>query len=239
MDNFFVFNGRGTLEFGMAVSKQPNRPTPTRRRSKVQIPGRNGDLHFDEGTFENITLTYDVWFRGGLPTPAQAHEVKAWLLAPKGYSRLEDKYDPEHFYLASFTGPMDIEDILGRYGRCKIKFDCDGRCFRKDGEFPIALENGSTLCSPTAFESTPVIYVYGNSAGWVQVGDVVVEILQMTTGMVLDCENLNAYALGNLGQSLNWDVSAPVYPVIAPGENLIAFGGGVDRIEIVPRWWDV
>ncbi len=239
MDNFFIFNGRGTMEYGMAVEKRPNQNAPKRRRTTVKIPGRYGDLHFDEECLENQTLQYDVWFRDKLPTPEQAHAVKAWLLAPKGYSRLEDKYDPGHFHLASFAGPMDIADILGRYGRCKIKFDCDPRAFRKDGEFPIELENDTTLCSPTAFEATPMIYVYGNGAGWVRVGDITVEILEMTTGMVLDCENLNAYALGDLGQSLNGHIKAPLFPVIAPGDNLVTFGGGVERIEIVPRWWDV
>ena len=239
MDNYFTFNGRGTMDFGMACEKHPNQNAPKRRRTAVQIPGRNGALHYDEGGFENIKIEYSVWFRGDLPTPEQAHAVKGWLLGAKGYSRLIDKYDPGHFRLASFAGPLTVSNILGRYGKCKLQFDCDPRCFRRDGEFPINFENSGILYNPTDFESTPLIYVYGAGAGTVSVAGVVVEILSMTTGMVLDCENLNAYALGDVGQNLNSDISAPIFPALQPGGNAIWLDGGVERVEIVPRWWDL
>lgn len=238
MDNFFTFNGRSTMEFGIAVEKRPTQKTPARRRETVSVPGRNGNLHYDEDAYDNVEVTYDVWFRGYLPTPEQAHAVKSWLLAPKGYSRLEDKYDPFHFRLASFAGPMDIADILGRYGRCKIKFDCDPRCFLKRGEFPVDLENGGSIYNPTAFTSKPLIYVYGDGEGSLTVAGVTVTINAMTTGMLLDCENELARALGDVGQSLDGDIYAPEFPVLQPGANRVAFDGGVTAVKIVPRWWE-
>jgi phage-related protein len=238
VDNFFVFNGRGTREFGMSVEKRPTQKTPKRRRETISVPGRNGDLHFDEDTFENVEAQYEVWFRGELPTPEQAHAVKSWLLAPKGYSRLEDKYDPFHFRLASFAGPMDVADILGRYGRCKIKFDCDPRCFLKSGEFQVDLENGGRIYNPTAFPAQPLIYVYGNGAGSLTVAGVTVTINAMTTGMLLDCENELARALGEVGQSLDGDIYAPEFPELQPGANRVVFDGGVTAVKIVPRWWE-
>lgn len=238
MDDFFVFNGRSTREFGMAVEKRPTQKTPKRRRTGITIPGRNGVLHFDENAFDNIDLPYNVWFRGDLPTPEQAHAVKSWLLSPKGYSRLEDKYDPGYFRLASFAGPMDIDDILGRYGKCKITFDCDPRCFLRSGEIPINLENGGVLHNPTAFASNPLIRVYGNGEGTLLVAGVTVTIHAMTTGMELDCENEMAYAMGDVGQNLDADIYAPVFPQLLPGANQVAFTGGVTAVEIVPRWWE-
>lgn len=238
MDDYFEFNGRSTREFGMVVEKRPNQNAPKRRRTAVTIPGRNGELHLDEDAFENIDAAYQVWFRDELPTPAQAHAVKSWLLSPKGYSRLEDKYDPDHFRLASFAGPMDIADILGRYGRCKIKFDCDPRCFLKSGEIPINLESDSTIVNPTEFVSQPLLRVYGNDAGTVTVAGVTVQILAMTTGMILDCENELAYAMGDVGQNLDGDIYAPIFPKLQPGENRVVFDGGITAVEIIPRWWE-
>lgn len=238
MDDFFVFNGRTTREFGMAVESCPIQKTPKRRRTAITIPGRNGDLHEDEEAFDNIDVPYNVWFRGQLPTPEQAHAVKSWLLSPKGYSRLEDKYDPNYFRLASFAGPMDIKNILCRYGKCKIVFDCDPRCFLKSGEFPVDLENGGILYNPTAFASTPLIRLYGDGEGSVTVAGVTVTIHAMTTGMELDCENERAYALGDVGQSLDGDIYAPKFPKLQPGENRIIFDGGITAVQIVPRWWE-
>lgn len=239
MDNYFTFNGRSTREFGMAVESHPNQNAPKRRRTAIPIPGRNGQLHYDEGGFENITVQYDVWFRGQQDAPQQAHAVKGWLLGAKGYCRLEDKYDPDHFRLASFSGPLTVSNILGRYGKCKLSFDCDPRCFRKDGEFPINFQNGAVAYNPTAFPAKPLIRVYGDGAGAVTVAGVTVNILEMTTGMVLDCENENAYALGDVGQSLNSAIYAPVFPELQSGENTVAFDGGVTFVQIIPRWWDL
>ena len=239
MNDYFTFNGRSTLEFGMAVESRPNQNAPQRRRTAISIPGRNGDLHYDEDAFENIDLTYNVWFRGDVPTPEQAHAVKSWLLSTKGYSRLEDKYDPDHFRLASFAGPMNISDILGRYGRCKIKFDCDPRCFLKSGEFPVDLENGGLLYNLTAFASKPMIYIYGDGAGSLTVEGITVTIHQMTTGMMLDCENELVRAMGDVGQSLDGDVYAPEFPELQPGENRVTFSGGITAVQIIPRWWEL
>jgi len=239
VDDFFTFNGRSTRDFGMAVESRPNQDAPKRRRTAIPIPGRNGELHYDEDAFENVDLTYNVWFRGSAPTPRQAHAVKSWLMSAKGYSRLEDKYDPDHFRLASFAGPLNIADILGRYGRCKIKFDCDPRCFMKSGEFPIDCESGGGLYNATAFAAQPLIYIYGNGAGSVTVAGVPVTIHRMTTGMVLDCENELVQALGDVGQNLDGDIYAPEFPMLQPGENRVEFSGGVTAVKIIPRWWEL
>ena len=239
MDDYFYFDGRSTGEFGMAVESRPSRRSAKRRRTAIVIPGRNGQLHYDEEAFDNIDIPYNVWFRGRLPTAEQAHAVAGWLMGGKGYKRLEDKYDPTHFRLASFAGPLEIQDILGRYGKCKITFDCDPRCFLKDGEIPVELENGGRLYNPTAFAATPLIYLYGNGAGSITVAGVTVNILKVTSGMVLDCENEWAYAMGDVGQSLDTDIYAPEFPVLQPGENPVSFDGGVTAVKIIPRWWEL
>lgn len=239
MDDYFVFGGRSTREFGLHVEHFPAQDAPKRRRTEVNIPGRNGALHYDEGGFENVDLTYQVWFRGDVPSPEAAHRIKGWLLGEAGYRRLEDKYDPLHYRLASFAGPLSIDNILNRYGRAKIKFDCDPRAFLKSGEFAVEIASGGVIVNPTAFAASPTIYAYGEGAGSVSIGGVTVQINEMTTGMVLDCENMLAHAMGDVGQSLDGDILAPDFPILEPGENRVLFDGGVTSIKIVPRWWEI
>jgi phage-related protein len=237
--NDIVFDGKGSYEFGVRVEKHPNQNAPKRRRTAITIPGRNGQLHYDEDAYDNISIDYSVWFRGEYPTPEQAHNVKAWLLGGKGYRRLEDKYDPTHFRMASFAGPLTIDNILGRYGRCKITFDCDPRCYLKSGEFPVALENGSFLYNPTEFRAKPLIQVYGNGTGNLRIAGVSVEIHAMTTGLVLDCENEICHALGDALQNLDGDIYAPQFPVLEPGNNRVVFTGDITAVQIIPRWWEL
>lgn len=234
-----VFNGRSAGEFGVVVERYPAQNAPKRKRKAVSIPGRNGALHYDEGAWENVPVKYQVYFRGDLPTPEQAHTVKGWLMSPKGYCRLEDKYDQGHFRMASFAGPLNIENLLNLYGRCDISFDCDPRCFRKDGEQLMSFGAPGSLYNQTGFDATPLVYVYGNGAGNISIGGVNVKILNMTTGLALDCESMNAYALGDVADSRNGDIYAPEFPVLKPGDNTITWSGGVTAVKVIPRWWEL
>ena len=45
-------------------------------------------------------------------------EVANWLCGPAGYQKLEDSYDVETYRRAYFAGPLDVESILHRFGRC-------------------------------------------------------------------------------------------------------------------------
>ena len=67
-------------------------------------------------------------------------------------------------------------------------------------------------------------------------GGVVVSILSLTDYLVIDCDSQNAYK-GT--QNLNQTVSAPVFPVLGAGETEISFSGGIQRVEMIPRWWTV
>ena len=40
-------------------------------------------------------------------------------------------------------------------------------------------------------------------------------------------------------QNKNMDIEAPEFPALLPGENKIGFSGGIQKVEIVPRWWTI
>ena len=65
------------------------------------------------------------------------------------------------------------------------------------------------------------------------------ELIRTQGGMVLDCETERAYAMGDVGQGLDGDIYAPVFPELTPGANRIFFSGGVSAVQIIPRWWEL
>ena len=241
MQSGFKFGNKGTWDFDMRVEKFPSIGAPARKRQTVAVPGRSGELHLLQNAFDNYPQPYDCYFHSDRPAPEQAHAVKAWLLASGAYQRLEDTYDPEHFRLASFTGPLDIDNILNKYGRCTVNFDCDPRSFLKSGEIPVTFEAAGQLMNPTAFESLPLITVYGTAAGTVTVGTATVEIRSITDSIILDCETQNAYSQPGEGapENKNESIKAIPFPTLAPGINPISFSGGITKIEIIPRWWEL
>lgn len=241
MANGFKFGEKATWDFNMRVQHYPRQNAPVRKMQTITVPGRNGDLHIQENSFGNYTQLYDCYFRADRSTPEQAHAVKAWLLSSGAYQRLEDTYDPAHFRLAVFAGPLDIDNRLNRYGVCSVNFKCDPRSFLKSGEYPIAFAASGILHNPTAFSAQPLITVYGSGAGTVTVGDTTVVVNAISDAIVLDCEMQNAYSqpAGGAPVNKNGDIFAMSFPVLAPGENVIAFAGGITKIEIIPRWWEL
>ena len=63
-----------------------------------------------------------------------------------------------------------------------------------------------------------------------------VEILSLDGYVMLDSDTQNAYK-----DTLNKNntISAPEFPVLQPGINNISWDGGIQAVEITPRWWTV
>lgn len=234
-----TYDGRSSAEFFLQIERYPAQPGAARKYSAVSIPGRNGDLHFVEGAFSNYTKTYSCYFhKPGVSAPEQAHAIKGWLLGDGSYRRLTDSYDPNHFHLAAFLGTLDVENILNKYGRCELAFDCDPRAFSLAGETPVSFSAPSDIVNPEAFPSTPLIVVHGSGAGSVTIGGTVVTINAMDGELYLDSENENAYSLSaGVPVNQNGSIYAPEFPRLQPGENSVAWTGGVTGLEITPRWW--
>lgn len=235
----FFFGGRSSTEFGIIASGVHTYNAPERDLERISIPGRNGDLFRDNGRLKNIPIGYPVAILGDFARNAAA--AKAWLLSDGTYKRLSDGYHPDTFRLAVFTGPIDFDvRLLNRIGETTLRFDCKPQRFLVSGETPVAFEGASTLENP-GFEALPLITVYGSGDGTVTVGDTTVKIFGMEDQIVLDCDLQNAYRESDAGitEDMNGYIYAPVFPTLLPGSNAIGFTGGVERIEITPRWWTV
>ncbi len=242
MHSGFKFGSKATWDFHMHVQRSPQQGSPARRMQSFSVLGRNGNLHIQDHSFENYTQSYDCYFHNPeKSSPDHAHAVKSWLSSCGAYQRLEDTYDPEHFRLAAFNGPLDIENRLNRYGVCTVYFDCDPRAFLKYGEIPVSFSTSGEIYNPTAFEALPLITVTGNGSGTVTIGAYTVEIKSIDTPIVLDCDLQHAYTQPGDGGPVNknGDIKALPFPQLLPGCNPISFSGGITGIEIIPRWWEL
>lgn len=239
MRDGFRFGDHATWDFDTHVEKYPRISVPARKMQTFSVAGRNGDLHIMEDAWDNYTQPYEIYFHGELPSPEQAHEIAAWLFGTAGYQRLEDVYDRDIYRMAICKGPLDIENRINKYGRCTIHFDCAPQSFLKNGEFPVCFQTAGKLHNGTSFPAQPIITVYGTDAGTVTIGSTVVEIKAISDPIILDCEQMQAYSQPGEGapENQNGNIHAPKFPVLAPGNNTIAFTGGITQIQIIPRWW--
>lgn len=259
-----IFNGVSSRDLGIEVEHLLDYPVPERDTSKVHIPGRNGDLIVDHGSFKNIKRSYQVSFpfnRGDQSLIMS--KIANWLYSSVGYARLEDTYDPECYRLASYSKATTIQNLFNQAGRFTIEFDCKPQRFLKLGERMIhSKEKRLTLSNPTSFEAYPLIVMMGSGSGTMIVKRKSVGISNLDKPIFFDTELQEAfgfYDLTNNPDEVEKRISSKVrssrtlvnrnkdieldnftdFPPLVPGLNYIRLSGQFTDIFVVPRWWTI
>ena len=239
-----MFNGTSSRDVYAEVEEPPTYSVPKRNYNQTHIPGRNGDLIEDEGSYDNVDGTYKM---SVVPPKGYSYSsvmslFSSWLNSASGYARLEDTYDEDHYRLASFEGPLDISNVFQKGGKVDIKFSCYPFRFLKTGEEPFTLNKGtSSVVNPTSFESKPYIYIMGSGSGSFKINDITTTISSITNGMIIDSDSYDCYVLNsaNIYVSLNDKISInPVdeFPKFSGGRNEVTISGGITSLIIIPRW---
>lgn len=234
------FAGISSNSVNLIVERYPARPIPSRRYTVTTIPGRSGNLLMDEEAFNNIEQAYDIYIRANGATTFQQSvtEVAEWLLAPSGYQKLYDSYDPDTYRMAYYSGSASITNALNTLGRATIKFNCKPWRYLVTGDDPISVADGETvtLNNPTGFDAAPLIEVktQPDTTGTIEIGNYIVTIDDAPDDFIIDSELMDCY---NTTFNMNGYVEltpAYEYPMLKPGANAIAVSGCA--IFITPRW---
>ena len=60
-----IYNNKNTLsDLGLTMAERPSQPIPTKRATKIEVPGRDGELNIYDGTYEPIEFSVEFNFRG-------------------------------------------------------------------------------------------------------------------------------------------------------------------------------
>lgn len=200
----------------------------------TSVPGRNGDLVFFQGSYGNVTGTARCFALRADRVDVVLNAIAKWALFSPGYHRLEVSNEPDVFRLARVSSGPQTEIRMRRLAPFELTFDCKPQKFFLSGEFPVFLEAPGELYNAFGFNALPRITVHGNGPGTLSVEGVTVDIKALDGFLILDSETQNAY---KDTQNKNGDISAGEFPVLRPGKNYIGWTGGIQRVEIIPRWW--
>lgn len=205
MRSAIYFNGKSSADFGLIVEYYPESVHAPRRGELISIPGRNGVIIREDGAYDTYSQTFQIWFRNTLnrDTFQTARDVAEWLLGASGFCRLEDTYEPEHFRLARFVGPLNVETVLKNHGRATLEFDVQPQRYLKSGETPLTFTGGSsaTIMNPTQFEARPLLKFSNVSSSpnpEVQTLTMRENYVILPSGKVRDASTINpGYAVSN------------------------------------------
>lgn len=239
----FIFNGVSAANMGLRIERYPDIPKPRKRMTEHTVAGRNGVLHQSDGTLEPVTLRYEVWWKNqnsNFSTARSAHEIAQWLYTAPAGARLEDTYDDAVYRLATFQGPVNIENILGRFGRLTLEFVCQPECYLKSAEISLTFTGSGLLNNPTPFATKPLIRVTGSVSGVVAIGSKSMTVLFQGYSdertLWCDCENQEAWEeIDGVEVSRNEWITSGDFPTIEPGRNDVRITGGITSVTIWTR----
>lgn len=194
-----LYNGKSSADFGMFVQKLPVLRRPERDGQTVYVPGRNGSIVIENGTYKNYVQPYEIALTDteqGVVIASRA--VSEWLLNTQGYIRLEDSFEPDVYRMARFAGPFDIEQIMEQDGKAVIEFDCMPQRYCKFGEAEMRVRNNT-------------------DAGGLVYGDVVVKPVPFGTKAVyVECLSGSAICMGNYRDEDGAEIGVGIYDTPVP-----------------------
>ena len=239
--NYFIYNGISSKDMGVRISSKDVYSAPKYDLKFQSIPGRDGDLISPNGRFPNTTVSYTCFI------PAKSIQelsdkvtaVKCWLYTePDRYHTLSDSYDTSFFRKAVFNNKLDISDEVSKIGVFTVNFTCHPMRFSHTGQVKTTFTASPfTLTNPYPFAAKPYLKINGRGTGTLTIqsasSNKIWEFSTLNGYTECDSELMNFY---HDTEPKNDTVSGEGFPIFAPGDNTIAFAGGITSIEVIPRW---
>ena len=230
-----IFNGISSQDLHIQVQTEPDYDFPEKDYEVTHVPGRNGDIVIDQGSWQNVSRKYNLAMDAvKISYTEVASKLVQWLHSASGYARLEDSYEPDFYRMAMYKDSGSISNIYNKAGQIEVEFTCKPQRYFKSGEVADIFTTSTEYRNPTDFPAKPLIKIYGSGSGTVGIGTYTVTINDILDGMIVDSEQQDTYKDQT---NCNSNVSIPEYPKLVSGNNTISISGGVTSIEIIPRWW--
>lgn len=159
--NYFTLDGHSTSEWGIGLSGTGVWDAPARKGESISVPGRNGNVWVDDGSFENIYVTYPCWMSEGFDD--QIDDFRGYLSAHADqYYRLTDTYHPDEYRMARYAGPFTTTPgTRNESGRFDVVFDCWPQRTLLSGEVYQDVGQRIDITNPTRFGANPLIHIKG------------------------------------------------------------------------------
>lgn len=234
MRNFYI-DGTSSSTYNIYASGENAYNAAERNVELISIPGRNGDLLIDNGTFKNIDVKYPCV----IPYGFSANAIRSWLMSNAGdYHKITDDYDANHYRMGRYKGGIEFQPMYTNQAAAlfDVTFDCKPQRFLTSGDVFTEYSSASfTVNNPTEFDSKPIVRLYGT--GYVEFPNGAKITVSATSGdyIEFDCETLNA--VDSNGANANSKVTVLGVPVLTSGGN--AMSKTLTKVKIKPRWWEL
>ena len=231
-----TFAGITSSDYDVWISGGGTYGAAARRHKDIVVPGRNGTLTIDNGSFEDVTVKYPAFIAATLGSNIE--DFRNAIMAKQGYQRLTDTYHTGEFYRAKYMRGLEPNVApAARGAEFEIIFKRDPRRFLTTGETVTTITASSaSITNPTLYPAKPLIVVTGY--GQLTINSDVITVANTFPYVTIDCELMDCYH-GTDNANSHVTFQSNDFPVLGPGANGIAKANTITKIEITPRWWIV
>lgn len=224
---YFVFNGVDSRDMGIIITSMPSVVKPKRRVDTVQVAGRNGALHIDEGTYDEYTKTVAC----SIKKRAKIDEICQWL---NGSGEVIFSTEPTKVYKANIINQISISQMMNIFQAFTITFSVFPFKYSVNAEddFIEDAKEGTLFNKGTVY-AEPVITIYGTGDVTLTVNGTDYAINNVDDFVTIDCELQEVYT-GY--ENKNSTFMSAAFPRFEVGSNSISWDGDVSRVEIIPNW---
>jgi len=223
MGPFFIWKGINSLDMGIMVTKLPPYERPQANIDKKVVPGRDGFLTEDDGTYAEVLKPCECVLDDG-----NVRELGEWLT---GTGEVILSNDPDMKYKATIINKIPLTKIIPTLHEFIVQFDCQPYAHEAIQEL-ITLTSANTLVNPRTASCKPVIKVFGTGTIVLTIGAWNIYLYNVVDYVTIDSTLMDAYK----DTVLKNNDMAGDFPEFVPGENPISWTGTVTKVEITPNW---
>lgn len=226
---YFIFRGKNSLDMGVIVTSMPDVYKPKRRVSTEEIPGRNGVLHVDDGTYENYSKVVEC----AVVKRANLDSICAWL---DGSGEAIFSTEPDKVYRVRVDNQISIGKMLQYFQKFQVTFDTFPFKYSVNAadDF-VVLTKPALLRNRGTVAAEPKIKIYGTGSVTLILNGQGYQLDGLNGSVVLESEMMEVLE----GAGVTYappDLGAYLFPRLEVGNNEISWTGDVEKVEIEPRW---
>lgn len=220
---YFIFKGIDSTPL-LIIKKLPPIIKAEANIKQIIIPGRNGFLTEDDGTYQGITKSVECT----ISDLSQIDYICSWL---NGGGDVVFSNQPDKIYKATIINQIEFKRVVATFHSLLIQFECQPHSYDINNNL-ITLTSSTTIFNFGSASSKPVIKVNGTGTIDLTINSNVIHLTNVVGYVTIDTDLMDAYKDTVLK---NNDMSGD-FPELVPGENTISWTGTVTSIEIIPNW---
>lgn len=226
-ESWFRFRDIDSRSMGVRVTKMPETVRAERRVERVEIAGRNGSLHVDEGTYSS----YDRTMECALINRRKLDDVAAWLV---GSGKMIFSSEPDKAYDVMISNKISIAQMMRTFQKFQVTMDTQPfkRSVNPFGD-TLELAKPQAVYNKGTVYAQPKITVYGGGDITLDINGAAFLLSGVDGHITIDSESMEVY---KDGESRNGTFSGIGFPRLEVGANAVSWTGNVEKLVIEPEW---